>query len=124
MYSIFDRTAQAYQKPFYALNDGMAVRLFSQAVNDENTEFYSRPEDYILYTIGAFDEGTGEVYAQETPVKVMYAQELKEEKDPAKVPAIQELFSRIEKALIEIRNYQIGEKTIKEIHAEFEEKSA
>ena len=119
MYSIFDRTAQAYQKPFYALNDGMAVRLFSQAVNDKQSDFFNNPEDYILYHIGAFDEGTGELYAQETPVKVMYAQELKEEDEPTKVPAVQELISRVETLLREIRNHQIGETTLVEIKEDF-----
>jgi hypothetical protein len=58
-YSIFDKTAGAYSNPFFALNDGMAVRMFSQVVNDPNSHINKQPNEFNLYLLGEFDEHSG-----------------------------------------------------------------
>lgn len=77
MYSIFDRTAKAYNKPYYAVNDGMAVRMFSEAVNDPKSSLGQNPEDYALYQIGHFCEDTGIISQSDIgPERLMFATEV------------------------------------------------
>ena len=58
MYSIYDSIAQAFMKPMYFHNDGEALRIFEQAVNDENKEnmIYKHPEQFTLFSIGEWDD--------------------------------------------------------------------
>ena len=75
MYSIYDAVAAAFIQPFYTVNDGAAVRSFTEAVNDENTQINKAPHDYILYSVGEFDEPTGTITAPEIPTKIMHGSE-------------------------------------------------
>jgi len=59
VYSILDTKAEQYHNPFYAPTRGVAIRQFSEAVNDEKTELYKYPKDFILYEIGTFDGDHG-----------------------------------------------------------------
>ena len=61
MYSIHDNKAEAYLPPFYLHNKNMAIRSFSDAVQDEASTFFKHPEDYSLWEIGEFDDQTGEI---------------------------------------------------------------
>lgn len=58
-YSVFDTKALIYNQPFFAPTDGAAIRLFSDLVNDNNTTVGRHPADYVLYAIGAYDDGKG-----------------------------------------------------------------
>lgn len=57
--SVLDAKAQYYARPFTARTDGEAIRIFSDAVNDNQTAFFHHPEDYQLYRVGTFDDDTG-----------------------------------------------------------------
>ena len=61
IYSIHDSKAAAYLPPFYLHNKNMAIRSFSDAVQEENSAFYRHPEDYSLWELGEFDDNTGEI---------------------------------------------------------------
>ena len=39
----------------------MAIRSFSDAVQDQDSAFNKHPEDYSLWEIGEFDDQTGEI---------------------------------------------------------------
>ncbi len=56
IYSIFDTKAKAYYPPFFLPNTDLAVRIFSDQVNDTNHTFNKHPEDYTLFQIGTFDD--------------------------------------------------------------------
>lgn len=62
-YSVFDTKALQYNLPFFCPTDGAAVRLFSDLVNDHNTSVGRHPSDYVLYCIGMYDDGRGELLA-------------------------------------------------------------
>lgn len=69
IYSVFDSKAVFFGQPFFDpnLNDGSAIRNFSDAVNDgsnPNNMWHKHPEDYSLFYIGDFDSTSGEL----TPV--------------------------------------------------------
>lgn len=54
MYSIKDTVAEEFAPPFVANTDGVAVRMFSNALKGN---LY--PKDYELYCIGSFDVSLG-----------------------------------------------------------------
>lgn len=58
IYTVFDTKANAFLPPFFLPTDGMAVRTFKDAAEDEKHAFYKNAEDYILYRIGSYDDGT------------------------------------------------------------------
>lgn len=58
-YSIYDNKALVYAAPFFAINDGHAVRSFSDLANDLNTTVGRHPGDFSLYCIGSFSDSNG-----------------------------------------------------------------
>lgn len=58
-YAVRDAKAEAYLRPFFADTRGVAVRSFSDAVNDGSSPFFAHPEDYSLWELGAFDQESG-----------------------------------------------------------------
>lgn len=59
VYSIFDAAAEAYFPPFFLHTEGMAIRGFTDAVNDPESQVGKHPKDYTLFQIGTFDDNTG-----------------------------------------------------------------
>lgn len=59
VYSIYDTKAKAYINPFLLPNDSMALRTFTDCVNDINHQFSKNPDDYILYKLSEFDNTSG-----------------------------------------------------------------
>lgn len=76
VYTILDKQAEAYLKPIFAVNNGVARRLFHQACNDPESDFYKYPEDYSLWRIGWFDIRKG-VIESEIPECMAKAIEVK-----------------------------------------------
>lgn len=66
-YTIFDRKALIFNTPFYAVNDGSAVRSFSDLVGDMNTQVGRHPADFVLYRCGVFDDSNG-LFGAEVPL--------------------------------------------------------
>jgi len=56
IFTIFDSKAKAYLTPFFLHADGMAIRVFTDCVNDKNHQFGKHPEDYILFNIGSWSD--------------------------------------------------------------------
>ena len=56
IFSIYDSKAKAYLTPFFLHQDGMAIRIFTDCVNDPNHQFNKHPEDYILFNIGTWSD--------------------------------------------------------------------
>lgn len=64
VFVVYDSAAEAYGLPFYQRTIGEALRGFSQAVKDPNSQLSRSPADFTLFEIGHFDEfsGTIEMY--------------------------------------------------------------
>uniref|UniRef100_A0AAU8B1X4 Nonstructural protein n=1 Tax=Dulem virus 129 TaxID=3145606 RepID=A0AAU8B1X4_9VIRU len=59
VYSIRDFKS-GFLAPTVEVNDAVAIRNFEHAVlNSEQSLFFSHPEDYALYLIGAYDADRG-----------------------------------------------------------------
>lgn len=81
-YSVYDKKLVNYSRPWFVLNDAVAVREFSDAVNDShsNNMWRKHPEDFSLCTIGFFDDESGE-FMSEKPKHVVEACALIHQKD-------------------------------------------
>lgn len=73
VFSVFDSKAQAYGVPFFAVNEGLAVRSFTDLVNDSRSTVNRYPDDFILYHVGQFDDSDGKLVALKEPVSLGHA---------------------------------------------------
>lgn len=80
VYAVFDVKAGVYGRPWYAENDGVARRLFSDGVNDPETPVARHPEDYTLFCVGSWDSASGKLAGRE-PEAVVNGLVLKERSD-------------------------------------------
>lgn len=60
IYSIFDDKAKIYNKPFHQLNAAVMHRTCMDLLQDEQTEIFKHPEDFIVYELGDYDDVKGE----------------------------------------------------------------
>lgn len=60
IYALRDDKAQSFLTPMFFKNDAMAMRAIAQLCNDSRNGFiFTNPEDYLLYTLGEYDDQTG-----------------------------------------------------------------
>ena len=60
-YDGFDSCAAVYDRPFVAQSDGVAVRSFGDIAKDVKHPIGAHPEHYMLFRVGSFNDGTGEI---------------------------------------------------------------
>lgn len=77
IYSIFDKKTVVYGRPFYAHNNGHALRVVTDEVSNLDSQLYKHAGDFTLYELGEFDDNTGCIEAM-PPRCVMEIAELKE----------------------------------------------
>ena len=63
--SIFDKATGAYMRPFTALSEGQAVRMFIDLVEDPNHDINRHPEDYALFVVAEWFDRTGNLQSCE-----------------------------------------------------------
>lgn len=61
IYTIYDVKAKAYLLPIMMATDAIAVRSFTNVINQEGHQFNQNPEDYTLHRIGLFDDENAEI---------------------------------------------------------------
>ena len=74
-FSVYDSAAGAYLQPFFAPTVSVAMRSFSDAVNDPNHQFNKHAADYSLYLLGDFDDSDASFSPVGEPVRVASAKE-------------------------------------------------
>lgn len=59
--AIRDRAADVYGQPFFMATVAMGIRAFTDEVNrgDTNSNICKHPDDFDLYLLGDFDDGSG-----------------------------------------------------------------
>lgn len=65
--AVRDAAVHAFNRPFFVPTIGVAVRSFADEVNrkaDDN-QMFRHPEDFELWSLGVFDDETGEFQAAE-----------------------------------------------------------
>lgn len=66
IFAIYDNKAGTWMDPFYAQNNAVARRTFTDACNDERSLFYKHPKDFELFQIGIWDDQKGTITPEET----------------------------------------------------------
>lgn len=61
--AIKDRAADAYLRPIFTKTVAEAIRIFQDEMNREAQDnlMFHHPDDFDLYTLGKFDDNTGEL---------------------------------------------------------------
>lgn len=77
MYVIYDTKAKFYNKPFYMQNDSIAIRAFTDLVNDTQTDVNKHPTDFQLYSVGTYEDTTA-IIESHPPIHMANAHELKD----------------------------------------------
>lgn len=99
VHTVFDRATCAYLPPFYEQTMASARRAFAAAVNKPDHPFNQNPQDYILFYLGEFDDGTGEFLLNKAPENQGVAVEFVEEKhQPGLLPDGIPEFLRVKEA--------------------------
>jgi len=70
VFSIYDQKASAFITPFFMPENEMAIRIFSDAVNDPVHQFGKHPSDYTLFNIGEYDDNSGALTAIKTHINL------------------------------------------------------
>lgn len=73
VFSIFDEKAKCYGQPFFMAHNGMALRAFSDLIQDKNTTPGKHPSDFKLYCLGTFEDNSGELSSLAQPDFIAHA---------------------------------------------------
>lgn len=77
--SIRDRAADAYGRPAFVATEGIAIRQFSDEVNNkyENNQMYAHPDDFDLFCLGSFDDSNGSFDLLDSPKQICLGKQVK-----------------------------------------------
>lgn len=59
VFSIYDSASGLYAQPSIMASKGVAIRSFTDQVNDPNSIISKHPDDYSLYYLADYDDETG-----------------------------------------------------------------
>ena len=76
IYSVFDKATMAYMRPWSAMSDKQAVRMFEDLVHDDQTDISKHPEDYSLHKIAEFTDHDGRMEPLDEPLCLRRAHEV------------------------------------------------
>lgn len=77
-FAVYDLKAQLYAQPLFMKTKGLAIRAFSQACEDKNTELNKHPTDFSLYHLGTYNVETGSLNSLNKPLQIANASEFVE----------------------------------------------
>lgn len=72
IYSLYDVKACIYNKPFFEVSDGVAIRNVMSAAEDPNSMLKKHPEDFSLFRLGVYDDSNGTFVLDDRP-QLVYA---------------------------------------------------
>lgn len=72
IYAVYDVKAGNFATPFFFLNDGVAIRNFTDLTNDPQSRVNAHPGDYSLYSMGDYDDNSGLVKSKK-PLQIVQA---------------------------------------------------
>lgn len=76
--SVFDAAAEAFSKPVFVNTIGLAVRGFTQEVNNpQNGDLNKFPHQFILYKLGEWDDANGRFEEKVPPEQICTAESVK-----------------------------------------------
>lgn len=78
IFSIKDRAIDAFLRPFYAVHRNQAVRIFTDEINNNQSDMFKHNIDYDLYYLGTWDDQTAQTNQTTTPELIIRGQDAKE----------------------------------------------
>jgi len=85
MYSVYDSKAECFGTPFFMSSRGLAIRAFTDLVNDTRSSVNKYPGDFSLFEVGEWDDNNARVESF-APVSLGIAQSYVKEAEVVKVP--------------------------------------
>lgn len=73
IFSVFDSKVSAFMNPIFLRTTPEAIRAFSGAVSEKDSNFCKYPEDYTLFEVGSWDDQTAVIDLLSTPHPVAKA---------------------------------------------------
>lgn len=70
-----------YQTPTFELNDDIAIRNFSYAINRKDTLLYAAAKHFDLYKLGTFDSDSGKFELLDNPQLIIEGLSCKHEEE-------------------------------------------
>ncbi len=70
IFCVFDSKAEAFLQPFFSVNRAVALRSFTQACQDGQSDFHRFAGDYSLFEIGDWSSEKGELVMYEAKVNL------------------------------------------------------
>ena len=61
IYTIYDKSAKFYNKPFYQQNDQVALRTAHELMMDGDSTIRNAPEDFTMWKIGEYHDDTAQI---------------------------------------------------------------
>lgn len=81
-YSIYDKIAETFNTPFTEINNATAIRSFQHTVIEQQHK-----DDYVLYSVGAFDTTSGTYIPFDTPIRLLTGLEVQKQEVPEQLKA-------------------------------------
>lgn len=85
VFAVYDQKAEAYLTPFFVNSKGLAIRSFTDAVNDPKV-LGKYPGDFTLFEIGEYDPIRGQMQPHVTNIACGNGLEFVEEEDRNQLP--------------------------------------
>lgn len=82
VFSILDRATKLYGAPMTFLHQGIALRSFTDQINDPQSDLFRHPQDYDLYELGTFDSETASFVGLHSPKLLARGDNLSESRRP------------------------------------------
>jgi hypothetical protein len=73
LFSIYDSKAESFSNPVYLNSTGLAVRTFSDSVQDPESPFHQHPADYTLFELGTYEDTNAKFDLLPTPKSLFVA---------------------------------------------------
>lgn len=67
VFAIYDEKAENYGRPIFLPNDGLAIRSFSDSIQEQGSVIARHPADYRLHLLGEYDDRTGSFKSLSNP---------------------------------------------------------
>lgn len=77
IFAVYDSKAEAYLTPFFLHNIALAIRTFTDCVNDPDHPWGKHPEDYTLFHLGTFYDANAGIESHDVPESISRAWEIK-----------------------------------------------
>jgi hypothetical protein len=76
--SVRDSAADAFGRPFFMSSVGIAIRSFTDEVNNETPDnpLNKHPKDFALYELGEYDDNTAMIVCHDQPKLLIHADQV------------------------------------------------